>query len=404
MKVVLCGVGSTGDIQPLLALSRALAARRHDVVLCAGENYRPLAAQCGATFQSSGRSVEKMVKDAGDAIFNPLTFLRICRDIAPELLDLTIAACAGADVVVGGAACFVGPTAAHLTGARYAWAALAPGSFPTSTAPFLLSGVAGGPPWVNRASHAVGNGLMGKFVRMVLNPLRRQKQLPDVDSYGAYVLPHPALFAVDPLFWPLPADWQVTAHQTGFWHFDDDTPLPDDVRRFLDDGDPPVYVGFGSMPVKDRAGRTRAIVDGVVASGRRALIAAGWAGLGTSGALPSSVMSIGHVSHGQLFPRCALVAHHCGAGTSSVAARAGVPQLPVPHAWDQPVWRKRLLELGVANTALGRNFTKAALADGIARTLGDGDVRARATALGAQLRQKDGATEAAVVVEALAGA
>jgi vancomycin aglycone glucosyltransferase len=403
MKIVLCGVGSHGDIQPLLGLSRALLPRGHDVVLCAGANYAEAAAGAGLGFCSMGTSIEQLVKEGGEDLFSPLRFIEVARRIAHEQLERTIEAVRGADVVVGGAACFVGPTAARLAGARFCWAALAPGSFPTSTAPFLLSGLGPDHRWLNRLTHTVGIGVLGRILMGVLNPLRRARGLDDVDGYDSYVLADDvvALYAVDPVFGGVPADWGIAAHQTGFWFYDDGRALPDDVEAFLAAGDAPVYVGFGSMPVKDPAARTRTIVEALLRCGRRGIVARGWGGLG-DGPLPPSILRVGHVSHARLFPRCAAVVHHCGAGTTSAAARAGVPQIPVPHAWDQPTWRAHLLRLGVAKRALPRGFSNDALAGAIDDTLADDDVKARARALGDVLGANDGAATAADVIEAFA--
>jgi vancomycin aglycone glucosyltransferase len=41
-----------------------------------------------------------------------------------------------------------------------------------------------------------------------------------------------------------------------------------------------------------------------------------------------------------LFKRVAAVVHHGGAGTTTIAAMAGVPQVVVPQIWDQHYWAK----------------------------------------------------------------
>jgi vancomycin aglycone glucosyltransferase len=90
--------------------------------------------------------------------------------------------------------------------------------------------------------------------------------------------------------------------------------------------------------------------------------------------------------------------HHCGAGTTAAAARAGVPQIPVPHAFDQPWWSSRLGQLGVAGAALPRDFTGAQLGDGIAAVVNDGDVVERARVLGEHIRSRSGVAAAADVI------
>ena len=78
----------------------------------------------------------------------------------------------------------------------------------------------------------------------------------------------------------------------------------------------------------------------------------GLAGLSVNGA--PDVIGIGSAPHEVLFARCAVVVHHGGAGTTAAAVRAGVPQVVVPHAADQPYWGRRMADLGVAAAAVAR--------------------------------------------------
>jgi len=399
MRVVLCGVGSHGDIQPLLGLATVLLARGHDVTLAAATNYQVVVEGVGARFHTLGASMQDLVRDEGEAVFNPIHFARLAVKVGREQLEHVVAAAAGADVVVGGVACFGAPTAAAIAGARFLWAALAPGTFPTAVAPFLLSGMAPRAAWLNRATHRLGNGAMAALLTRIVNPVRKAAGLPAIDDYASFVAGTEALYAVDDRFGATPGDWPIGAHQTGFWFHDDDAPLAPALEDFLGAGDAPVYVGFGSMPVKNAAARTRFVVDGILRSGRRGIVSSGWAGLGAElKDADGRILVVGPTNHARLFPRCAAVVHHCGAGTTAAAARAGVPQIPVPHAFDQPWWSSRLGQLGVAGAALPRDFTGAQLGDGIAAVVNDGDVVERARVLGEHIRSRSGVAAAADVI------
>ena len=65
-------------------------------------------------------------------------------------------------------------------------------------------------------------------------------------------------------------------------------------------------------------------------------------------------MVVDDVPHELLFPRMAAIVHHGGAGTTSVAAWAGVPQLVVPHLLDQFYWGGRVAQLGLGPSLLPR--------------------------------------------------
>jgi vancomycin aglycone glucosyltransferase len=138
--------------------------------------------------------------------------------------------------------------------------------------------------------------------------------------------------------------------QIGYLADFDTPPLPEKLDAFLASGPPPVYFGFGSMTDARPGETTGTLLEAARRAGFRALISQGWAGL-ADGPLPSEAMSVGPVSHARLFPRVAAVVHHGGAGTTTAAARAGVPQLVVPHLVDQYYWQERVLALGLGPRA-----------------------------------------------------
>ena len=148
----------------------------------------------------------------------------------------------------------------------------------------------------------------------------------------------PALTVVSPTLLARPDDWEPHQQVTGYL-FDDDeewTP-PQDLVDFLAAGEPPVYIGFGSMADHKPAETTRMLIDAVKRAGKRAVILSGWAKLGLP-VLPENVHLIKFASHSWLFPQMAAVVHHGGAGTTAAGFRAGVPTIIVPHNADQPFW------------------------------------------------------------------
>jgi vancomycin aglycone glucosyltransferase len=132
--------------------------------------------------------------------------------------------------------------------------------------------------------------------------------------------------------------------QTGAWMISEETPLPDELENFLANGAPPVYLGFGSMRASDQTAHV--LVEAARTLGLRSILSQGWAGLMPSDA-GNDCLSIGDVNHGKLFPRLAAIVHHGGAGTTHTAARAGTPQVIVPHNYDQFYWAHRVQQLGV---------------------------------------------------------
>lgn len=402
MRLLLTPVGSRGDVQPFVGLGVRLAARGHRVVVCAADNFRSLVESAGLEYRAGGRDAQEYITSFGDRLFNPLTFVQAAQRLTREIFEAQLAAvrAEAPDALVAGALS-LGAAAAHeLHGTHLFWAAFCPGTYTTAAYPFPLFGLHLRRPWLNRMTWAIGNAVLRFSMVAAMNSVRRELGLAAIRSVDQFIARSgPVLLATDPEVAAVPADWVQEGHATGYWFFDEPTPLPDEVEAFLADGPPPVYIGFGSMPLRDPHERTRTIVAAVEAAGARALLSSGWGKLGQQ-ALPRCCLKIGPVSHAALFPRVAAVVHHAGAGTTAAALRAGRPQVPVPFAFDQPAWAYRVHELGVAVRPLGRRFSSVALAQAIRACLEDRPLIERSAALGARIRATDGAEVAARLIEA----
>lgn len=181
----------------------------------------------------------------------------------------------------------------------------------------------------------------------------------------------------------------------GAWILPDERPLPADLEAFLDAGTPPVYVGFGSMPMGESTDVVSVAIEAIRANGRRSVVARGWAGLPLTDD-GDDCIGVGEVNQQALFGRVAAVVHHGGAGTTTTATRAGAPQVVIPQAADQPYWAGRVAELGIGATHDGPTPTIESLSDALETAL-SAETRARASAVAATIRA-DGARVAAKLV------
>jgi len=142
--------------------------------------------------------------------------------------------------------------------------------------------------------------------------------------------------------WLDPTDQAV--FQTGAWIVKDERPLEPELEAFLDAGEPPIYLGFGSISAP--ADLSQVMIQSARALGRRAILLRGWADLSLVDNEPDCI-AIGEVNHQSLFKRVAAVVHHGGAGTTHAAARGGVPQVVIPQHYDQYYWADRVQQLGI---------------------------------------------------------
>jgi len=188
---------------------------------------------------------------------------------------------------------------------------------------------------------------------------------------------------------------------TGYWFLDDAQEwLPDSkLSAFLDAGPPPVYIGFGSMAGRDPERLGTIAVEALQAAGVRGIIATGWGGLRT-GSLPDSILKIDQAPHDWLFPRMAAIVHHGGAGTTAAALRAGKPSVIVPFFGDQPVWARRVYEIGAgARPIPQKKLTAENLASAISNVTGNAGMRRTAEDLGEKIRSENGVDAAVAIIE-----
>jgi vancomycin aglycone glucosyltransferase len=223
-----------------------------------------------------------------------------------------------------------------------------------------------------------------------VNHNRLRLGMQPIDDVLEYVLTDHTWLAADAALAPVPVTPGRTIFQTGAWMLSDRRPLPADLEAFLESGEPPIFVGFGSMPAA--ASLSPQLIGAVRAVGRRILLSSGWAELDRIDNAPDCFVA-GDVSHEILFPRVAAVVHHGGAGTTAAAARAGIPQVVTPMFGDQFFWAGRIVDLGLGGTTSYSALTKESLTSALCEAL-DPAVVIRARTFAGRTRQ-DGAAVAA---------
>ncbi|GAA4907418.1 glycosyltransferase [Streptomyces coeruleoprunus] len=223
-----------------------------------------------------------------------------------------------------------------------------------------------------------------------LNAHRASIGLPPVANVREHVFTGSPWLAADAVLAPWQEPTSLDVVQTGAWIVPDERPLPADLEAFLDAGAPPVFVGFGSgRAPKDAA---RVAIEAIRAQGHRAVVARGWADLALIDE-GDDCFAVGEVNHQALFSRVAAVVHHGGAGTTTKAARAGVPQVVIPQSVDQPYWAGRVADLGIGVAHGDPTPTFESLSAALATALAP-ETRARAATVADTIRG-DGATVAA---------
>jgi UDP:flavonoid glycosyltransferase YjiC (YdhE family) len=289
-----------------------------------------------------------------------------------------------------------GPSVAALRGVPYTYVAYCPVLFPSGDHPSMLLSHQTLPRWANRLSWHATEAFLNRVFGRTLAAQRAKLGLPAAPDVLRYLVGERSILAADQELAPLPSDGGVRPRCIRALQPGPGDPLPEKLDSFLQQGPKPVYVGFGSMTDSDPLRTTREIAEAVSLVGCRALVSQGWAGLGGV-PLSEGVLEIGAVCHVRLFPRLAAVVHHGGAGTTTAAARAGIPQIVVPHIADQYYWARRVELLGIGPPAIPRKrFSARTLKEALTAVLENEVIAERASELGDRLRAR-----AAIDVEPL---
>jgi UDP:flavonoid glycosyltransferase YjiC (YdhE family) len=182
---------------------------------------------------------------------------------------------------------------------------------------------------------------LGDLINRFRTKILRLEEVSTLWAPGQlYRLKVPYTYMWSPSLIPKPKDWGAEIDVTGFVFLDlasSFTP-PDDLKKFLDNGDPPVYIGFGSIVVDDPDEFTKLIFEAVKIAGCRALVSKGWGGFGSNADCPDNIFMLENTPHDWLFPRCSAVVHHGGAGTTAIGLKTARPTMIVPFFGDQPFW------------------------------------------------------------------
>ncbi|KAG6011869.1 hypothetical protein E4U43_008065 [Claviceps pusilla] len=177
----------------------------------------------------------------------------------------------------------------------------------------------------------------------------------------------PMTYLWSPGLVPKPEDWGEEVNVSGFVFLDLASSFqpPKPLLDFLDAGEPPIYIGFGSIVIDDADRFTELIFEAIEKAGVRALVSRGWGGLGRDKA-PDNVFMLDNTPHDWLFPRVKACVHHGGAGTTAIGLKCGLPTMVIPFFGDQYFWGSMICKSGAGPEPVPyKRLTSDNLAEGI---------------------------------------
>jgi UDP:flavonoid glycosyltransferase YjiC (YdhE family) len=368
MKFAVSIHGTRGDVEPCAAVGLELQRRGHDVHMAVPPNLVDFVESAGlaATIGYGPDSQKQLQGDvferpdaltaAGPAdwvrLGNPLIALRKARAAATrgwtEMSDALLSLADGADLMVTGTAYQeIAANVAEFRGLPLAEVHYFPVRANTQVLPVRL------PSRVVEAAYAMGESLHWRLLKPAESEQRRTLGLPAATKRPvARIVAAGSLEiqAYDKAFFPGLADeWGDRRPLVGSLTLQLPTEADGEVASWIAAGTPPIYFGFGSMPIDSPAETVRLISDVCGELGERALICAGFSEFDDTDTA-EHVKVVASVNHAAVFPSCRAVVHHGGAGTTAAGIRAGVPTLVLWVAAEQPLWGKQIERLGIGTS------------------------------------------------------
>jgi sterol 3beta-glucosyltransferase len=389
--------GSRGDVQPFAALGAELVQRGHKVILAAREPYRKLIEEQGIEFHPMPEDgTEDLMRTLSNSTGGLPSLVKTVSAYSRSLVRMQFQsfweATEGADVILTKSVSTA--PALHIAERRGLPVFLMhfdPGFLPTEK--FCLDG-----------DHVRDRGgrrnlFMGRMTLLPMsftlwdkvNRWRTAQHMP-VDWTAKWARPSyfsrfPAFVIWSPHMLARPSDWPEWFVQTGWLRLPRKTPVSLRLREFMAAGPPPVYIGFGSWGVHDKTEVTNILLEGLQATGNRAILLRNT--VDDRSKFPDGILVEEELPHDWLFPRLKAAVHHGGAGTVGAVTTAGIPSIIIPAFPAQACWGNMILEKNIGTMLDRHTLSVEGLADAL-RWMDRPEVRGHASAMGA-LARRDGA-------------
>jgi len=418
MKVLLTAIGSAGDVNPFIAVGRALRERGHQATLLVNPLFKHQVVTAGLELLSLGSeaALRRLRREHMRFMLHPASahhhlwqkLVLPNASLLVEALQTTVRA-DPPDVMVCHPVSFGARWVCERHNIPCVVAALSPlvwmsrkdGSVHARA--FMQESP---PEWLLRLQLWLARPLFRRTVDPGLNAIRKRFGFPPArDVFFDQVVGCDVNLGLwSPAFRrPMPDD-PPNGRICGFAWFDRSHQIEhadDEIRHFLDEGEPPIIFTMGTTIVAAAGDFYAHAAEACRRLGRRGLLLTGSAE-NAPRRLPRGVRAFAYAPFSTVLSRGCATVHHGGIGTTAQALRSGKPTVVIPYAYDQFDNAARVKRLGVSVTLKRTRVLPTTLVRALHRVLESPRVTARARELGDTVVREDGATVAVAVLETVA--
>uniref|UniRef100_A0A0D9WY30 Uncharacterized protein n=1 Tax=Leersia perrieri TaxID=77586 RepID=A0A0D9WY30_9ORYZ len=385
MQIVMLIVGTRGDVQPFIAIGKRLQIYGHRVRLATHANFKDFVVTAGLEFYPLASEIPIQRKEIKDIIFS---LLPACKDP-----DTDTGAPFNADAIIANPAAYGHVHVAEALKVPIHIIFTMPWT-PTCEFPHPFSRVK--QPAGYKLSYQIVDSFVWLGIRDIINDFRKRKlrlrpvtYLSNTHGYSNDI-PHAYIWS--PYLVPKPKDWGPKIDVVGFCFLDlaSNFNPPEPLLKWLESGEKPIYIGFGSLPIPEPDKLTRIIVEALEITGQRGIINKGWGGLGNLEEPKESVYIIDNIPHDWLFLQCKAVVHHGGAGTTAASLKAACPTTIIPFFGDQFFWGNMVHARGLGAPPVPVEQLQLHQLVGAIKFMMDPKVKERAVELAKAIESEDG--------------
>lgn len=419
-RIIFLAVGSRGDLNPSCALAQELIARGYDVCIATHKNFQSFVEDKGIEYASiSGNYNDILNSEAGlDLLEGKGKFRLINDELFYEQLVDAYRACQGSDAIIAFPLSLFGYHIAEKLNIPCICSSYVPITA-TKDFPFLkfdrnknnklLS-------TLNYFSYLLIDFLSWNSDRKIINKFREKilglTPIPFLGVRYRQDAPKnfksediPILYQFSSHVIPRPSDWNSSnLYITGNYFLDEDKVYnpPPELIEFINKGEKPIYLGFGSMTIRNPQQTAEILLEVIKTTKQRVILSPTWSEVEKyfCDRDDNIFVNSSYIPFNWLFPKIKFIIHHGGSGTTALALKAGIPQIILPFFADQPAWGNLMVKLGVSPDCIPfQQLSAQPLINAIVKILNNTQYCDRAETISKLIQQENGVKTAADIIE-----